>query len=192
MLAGNSRFVSDTREHPNQDVERRNALAQAQVPFAALFGCSDSRLSAEIIFDVGLGDLFVVRNAGQVIGETVLGSLEYAVEVLKVPLILVLGHDECGAIRAAINASNGSLSAKGEFIHQLVASIQPTVFKANSAGSGDIDSVTGLHIEDTIQEMLTKSKLIAEAIEAGNLAVIGAKYKLSGGEVHPLAVFGQI
>jgi carbonic anhydrase len=127
-----------------------------------------------------------------VIGETVLGSLEYAVEVLKVPLILVLGHDECGAIRAAINASNGSLNSKGEFIHQLVASIQPTVSKANSAGSGDIDSVTGLHIEDTIQEMLTKSKLIAEAIEAGNLAVIGAKYKLSGGEVHPLAVFGQI
>ena len=192
MQAGNRRFVSDSREHPNQDVDSRNALAAGQVPFAALFGCADSRLSAEIIFDVGLGDLFVVRNAGQVIGETVLGSLEYAVEVLKVPLILVLGHDECGAIRAAINASEGNLSAKGDFIHHLVAAIQPTVSKANESGRSDIDSVTELHIEDTIQEMLTKSHLIADAIEAGELAVIGAKYKLSGGEVHPLVVVGQI
>ena len=191
MLAGNQRFVSDTREHPNQDVDRRNAVAQGQVPFAALFGCADSRLSAEIIFDAGLGDLFVVRNAGQVIGETVLGSLEYAVEVLKVPLILVLGHDECGAVRAAINAYEGNLNVRGEFIHHLVAAIQPTVTRSNAAGNSDIDSVTEMHVEDTIQEMLAESKVIAEAIEAGALAVVGAKYKLSGGEVSPLIVVGN-
>lgn len=192
MQAGNRRFVSDSREHPNQDVDSRNALAAGQVPFAALFGCSDSRLSAEIIFDVGLGDLFVVRNAGQVIAETILGSLEYAVEVLKVPLILVLGHDECGAVRAAINATEGKLAARGQFIQHLVAAIQPTVTNAKAIGRGDIDSITALHIEDTIQDIVTRSIVISEAIDRGNLAIVGANYKLSGGEVHPLVVVGQI
>lgn len=192
LLSGNRRFVSDTREHPNQDVDRRNALATAQVPFAALFGCADSRLSAEIIFDVGLGDLFVVRNAGQVIAETILGSLEYAVEVLKVPLILVLGHDECGAVRAAINATEGKLAAKGQFIQHIVAAIQPTVTNANAMGRGDIDSVTELHIQDTINDIVSRSKVISEAVSTGALAIVGANYKLSGGEVHPLTVVGKI
>ncbi|MET0303520.1 MAG: carbonic anhydrase, partial [Microbacteriaceae bacterium] len=103
MVRGNDRFVAGEPRHPRQDVERRTATAQLQTPHAALFGCSDSRLAAEIIFDKGLGDLFVVRNAGQVISDSVVGSLEYAVAVLNVPLILVLGHDECGAVKAAID-----------------------------------------------------------------------------------------
>ena len=94
MQRGNERFVAGTPKHPRQDVETRTELAHLQTPRAALFGCSDSRLAAEIIFDLGLGDLFVVRNAGQVISESVIGSLEYAVEVLGVALIVVLGHDE--------------------------------------------------------------------------------------------------
>ncbi len=192
LLAGNQRFVADRREHPNQDVDRRAALASAQVPFAALFGCADSRLSAEIIFDVGLGDLFVVRNAGQVIAETILGSLEYAVEVLKVPLILVLGHDQCGAVRAAIDATEGKLGAKGQFIQHIVAAIQPTVTHANSIGRGDIDSVTELHIQDTLEDIQSRSKVIADAIDEGRLAIVGANYELSGGEVHPIKVVGTV
>ena len=105
MVRGNERFVAGEPHHPRQDVERREELAHAQAPHAALFGCSDSRLAAEIIFDKGLGDLFVVRNAGQVISDSVIGSLEYAVAVLEVPLILVLGHDECGAVAAAIESA---------------------------------------------------------------------------------------
>ena len=104
MVRGNERFVAGEPQHPRQDVERREQLAEAQAPHAALFGCSDSRLAAEIIFDKGLGDLFVVRNAGQVISDSVIGSLEYAVAVLDVPLIVVLGHDECGAVSAAIDS----------------------------------------------------------------------------------------
>jgi carbonic anhydrase len=93
MQRGNARFVAGNPQHPRQDVDRRAELAAHQAPHAALFGCSDSRLAAEIIFDKGLGDLFVVRNAGQVISDSVIGSLEYAVAVLSVPLIVVLGHD---------------------------------------------------------------------------------------------------
>jgi carbonic anhydrase len=192
LVAGNTRFVSDESKHPNQNVDRRKSLAAAQVPFAALFGCADSRLSAEIIFDVGLGDLFVVRNAGQVIAETILGSLEYAVEVLKVPLILVLGHDECGAIRAAINSSQGNLAAKGRYIQHIVAAIQPTVTSANAKGTPHIDDVTALHIQRTIEDITTKSKVIADAVAAGKLAVVGANYRLVAGEVQPITVIGSV
>src|SRR5882757_11398177 len=104
LLAGNRRFVLGRREHPNQDAARRTETAPGQRPFAVLFGCSDSRLAAEIIFDRGLGDLFVVRTAGHVIGPEVLGSIEYGVTVLGTPLIAVLGHDTCGAVGAAMRA----------------------------------------------------------------------------------------
>jgi carbonic anhydrase len=190
MVDGNHRFVSGELAHPRQDIDRREALAEKQTPFAALFGCADSRLSAEIIFDVGLGDLFVVRNAGQVIGETILGSLEYAVEVLGVPIILVLGHDECGAIRATINDVEGKMNANGEYIHKLVDQIRPTVLAANAQGKHEIDDVTELHVQDTINEMLTSSNLIAEAVKSGKLAVVGANYKLTLGEIHPIVTIG--
>lgn len=192
LLEGNHRFVEGAPAHPRQDVDRRESVAEIQRPFAALFGCADSRLSAEIIFDVGLGDLFVVRNAGQVIAETILGSLEYAVEVLNVPLILVLGHDECGAIRATIDAKEGNLQSKGEFIHNLVARISPTVTQSYAAGKKDIDDITALHIQDTIDDLMSRSTLIANAVKAGKLGVVGANYKLALGEIHPLVTHGEI
>jgi len=192
LKAGNQRFVTDSRQHPNQDADRRNAVAAQQKPFAALFGCADSRLSAEIIFDVGLGDLFVVRNAGQVLAETIIGSLEYSVEVLGIPLILVLGHDECGAIRATINSTEGTLHSEGEFIHNLVSRIQPTVEAAHLAGKFEIDEITVLHIQDTINELLTRSSLIAKAVKAGKLGVVGANYRLDLGEIRPIVTVGDI
>jgi carbonic anhydrase len=192
LVNGNHRFVSGDPAHPRQDIERREALAEKQRPFAALFGCADSRLSAEIIFDVGLGDLFVVRNAGQVIAETIIGSLEFSVEVLGVPLILVLGHDECGAIRATMAAIDGTLKSEGEFIHNLVERIRPTVVAANESGKHEIDDITELHVQDTINELLTRSKLISDAVKSGKLAVVGANYKLALGEIHPIVIVGDI
>lgn len=192
LLKGNQRFIDGDPAHPRQDIDRRTALAEQQRPFAALFGCADSRLSAEIIFDVGLGDLFVVRNAGQVIAETILGSLEYSVEVLGVSLILVLAHDECGAIRATIDDTEGKMGASGKFIHELVAKIKPTVLEANRRGLHDIDDITTMHVEDTIHDMVTRSRVISEAIKAGKLAVVGANYKLVEGEIHPIVIHGDV
>ena len=192
LLEGNKRFVLGNPAHPRQDIDHREDIAAGQTPFAALFGCADSRLSAEIIFDVGLGDLFVVRNAGQVIAETILGSLEYAVEVLKVPLILVLGHDECGAIRATMDAQEGKMNAEGAFIHNLVDRITPTVLEAKAAGFHEIDEITALHVKDTINEMIARSALIQSRIESGKLAVVGANYALNLGEVHQIQALGQI
>jgi carbonic anhydrase len=132
MSRGNRRFVDGEPSHPRQDVERREQLVAKQTPHAALFGCSDSRLAAEIIFDLGLGDLFVVRNAGQIISDSVVGSLEYAVAVLHVPLIVVLGHDECGAVRAAIDSQAPDAVALPPHIHHLIEKIIPAVKRVSA------------------------------------------------------------
>ena len=192
FFEGNERFIQGDLSHPRQDVDHRAEIAQGQTPFAALFGCSDSRLSAEIIFDVGLGYLFVVRNAGQVIAETILGSLEYSVEVLQVPLIVVLGHDSCGAIQATIASSEGTLVTEGEFIQNLVLRIEPTVQAAKQAGTDSIDEITALHIKATVQELISRSTLIDSAVRSGKLAVVGATYQLSLGKVTPLVTIGNI
>src|SRR5438093_4353999 len=126
LLDGNARYVANKAERPDQTVERRLALAQAQHPFAAILGCADSRVPAEIVFDQGLGDLFVVRVAGPVLDEAVLGSLEFAVAELGLGLILVLGHERCGAVAATIAALERGADAPGR-IADLVAAITPAV-----------------------------------------------------------------
>ena len=189
MARGNERFVAGEPQHPRQDVERRTELAHAQTPHAALFGCSDSRLAAEIIFDKGLGDLFVVRNAGQVISDSVIGSLEYAVAVLDVPLIIVLGHDECGAVRAAIDAEQPDATPLPPHIARLIAPIRPAVKRVPS---GDILEVGREHLRDTVAELLEGSELIGAAIAAGTLAIVGANYRLREGRVVPDVVLGNI
>lgn len=192
LVEGNRNFVNGTPAHPRQEADVRQSVASEQRPFAALFGCADSRLAAEMIFDVGLGDLFVVRNAGQVIAETILGSLEFAVEMLEVPLILVLGHDECGAVKATMAAEDGTLRVRGQFIHNVVARIAPTVRAARSRGLSSTDDITSAHVNDTIDELIQRSAIVAEAVKAGKLAVVGANYRLALGEVHSLVVHGDI
>lgn len=182
MVRGNERFVRGEPLHPRQDVERRTELVAGQAPHAALFGCSDSRLSAEIIFDKGIGDLFVVRNAGQIISESVLGSLEYAVGILHVPLIVVLGHDECGAVLAAIAATQPDAATLPPHIASLVAKIVPAVERVADRGDGvDSSEVGREHLRDTISELIESSELISDAIAAGTLAIVGANYRLLEG-----------
>ncbi|MFL0566148.1 carbonic anhydrase [Microbacterium sp. 179-I 1D1 NHS] len=197
MLAGNRRFVAGEPEHPRQDAERRHELAHAQRPTAALFGCSDSRLAAEIIFDEGLGDLFVIRNAGQVISDSVVGSLEYAVAVLGVPLIVVLGHDECGAVRAAIDSTAPDAPALPAGIWRQVAPIVPAVRRVLQASPGttsatvDAEEVGREHLRDTIAGILHSSELISDAVAEGRLAVVGANYRLADGTAIPDVVVGE-
>jgi carbonic anhydrase len=199
MLAGNERFITGEPEHPRQDVERRAALALKQSPDAALFGCSDSRLAAEIIFDRGIGDLFVVRNAGQIISDSVIGSLEYAVGVLHVPLIVVLGHDECGAVLAAIDSQGPFAQPLPPHITALIAKIIPAVRRVMGHQSGPVDTslidsheVGREHLRDTISELIDASELISDAIAAGTLAVVGANYRLLEGRAVPDVIVGSV
>jgi len=198
MLAGNERFVAGAPLHPRQDVEHREELAGGQAPHAALFGCSDSRLAAEIIFDRGLGDLFVVRNAGQVVSDSVIGSLEYAVAVLAVPLVVVLGHDECGAVRAALDSTAPDAAPLPVHIRHLVEKILPAVQRVHAhspetpAHAADPQEVGREHLRDTIHELIESSTVMSDAVAEGRLAIVGANYRLAAGRVEPDAVVGQI
>ncbi|MDI2099494.1 carbonic anhydrase [Ruicaihuangia caeni] len=197
LLSGNDRFVSGKPRHPHQDSERRDELGNKQEPIAALFGCSDSRLAAEIIFDLGLGDLFVIRNAGQVLGDSVLGSIEYAVAILKVPLIIVLGHDQCGAVAAAIASAGADAAPLPPHIAQLIDPIVPAVRRVakNSAlpvARVDAQEVGREHLKDTVRELLERSPLIADAVAAGTLAVAAVNYRLVEGRAVPHFVVGEI
>jgi carbonic anhydrase len=195
MVRGNDRFIAGEPRHPRQDVEYRASLAAGQAPHAALFGCADSRLAAEIIFDKGLGDLFVVRNAGQVVSESVIGSLEYAVSVLGVPLIVVLGHDSCGAVAAAIESLNPDAAPLPPHIAHLTGKIVPAVQAVGPADApyaADPAAVGRQHLRDTIAELLQGSELISDAVAAGTLAVVGANYRLAEGRAVPDVEIGAL
>jgi carbonic anhydrase len=185
LRAGNDRFVAGTRIHPNQDAEHRTALAGAQTPFAVIFGCSDSRLAAEIIFDRGLGDLFVVRTAGHTIGPEVLGSIEYAVTILDTPLVVVLGHSSCGAVRAARDAVVRDAPSAG-YVRALVDAIVPSVHVAAAEGDDGVDRIVEVHIRRTVEKILHDSAALAAAVAAGRCAVVGMSYQLSAGRAHVL------
>lgn len=189
LMAGNQRFVSGATEHPNQDAARRTETAPSQQPFAVLFGCSDSRLAAEIIFDRGLGDLFVVRTAGHVAGTEVLGSIEFGVSVLDAPLVVVLGHDSCGAVAAACSAlENGQ--TPGGFVRDVVERVTPSVLAARAAGRETADEILAEHIEHTVDLLLERSRVLAERVAAGRLAVVGLSYRLADGSAQLVASRG--
>ncbi|MCC0093355.1 carbonic anhydrase [Streptomyces flavotricini] len=189
LLAGNERFVAGSPEHPNQDAARRAQTAPGQNPFAVMFGCSDSRLAAEIVFDRGLGDLFVVRTAGHVVGAEVLGSIEYAVQVLGSPLVVVLGHDACGAVAATRAAVQDGTTAGG-YVRDVIERVTPSVLASHAAGhTEDPDFITE-HIKHTVDLLLDRSRLLAEAVESGRVAVVGLSYRLADGTAHVVTVRG--
>ncbi|PZF88476.1 carbonic anhydrase [Micromonospora deserti] len=186
LHAGNRRFVAGAPHHPNQDAERRAAVADGQHPFAVIVGCSDSRLAAEIIFDRGLGDLFVVRTAGHILGPEVLGSVEYAVTVLGTPLVVVLGHDSCGAVQAARTAA-ATGTAPGGHLRAVVDAVLPSLQRAAAEGVDDLDQIVDVHIAQTVESMLDSSAALAAEVAAGRCAVVGMSYRLAAGEVRTVA-----
>jgi carbonic anhydrase len=156
-----------------------------------LFGCADSRLAAEIIFDQGLGDMFVVRTAGHVLDSAVLGSLEYAAEVLEVPLIVILGHDSCGAVKATLDALD-ELQIPGGYIRDVVERVTPSILAGRSEGLTRVDEFEARHVVETGQLLMQRSRIIADRVAAGKLAIVGLTYALSEGAVQLRGVYGDI
>lgn len=189
LQEGNRRFVHGRAEHPNQDASHRASLAPAQRPFAVLFGCSDSRLAAEIIFDQGLGDLFVVRTAGHVAGPEVLGSIEYGVSLLGCSLVVVLGHDACGAVAAARSALDEGTSQPG-FVRDVVEKVTPSVLAARAAGLTEPDDYIDTHIRRTVELVLERSRDLADSVAAGRLALVGMSYRLADGSARLVVSHG--
>lgn len=191
LKEGNQRFVAGEPQHPSQGIEDRARLAEGQHPGAILFGCADSRVAAEIIFDQGLGDMFVVRTAGHTIDSSVLGSIEYGVAVLGAPLIVVLGHDKCGAVKATIDALDSG-DTPGGYIRDVVERVTPSVLSARRDGYTAVDDFEARHVEETGNLLMQRSRIIADKVEAGEVAIVGLTYKLSEGSARLREVIGDI
>ena len=178
LMDGNNRYVSAQMSHPNQTPARRSEVIERQHPFAVIVGCSDSRVSPEIIFDQGLGDLFVIRLAGHVLNDAALGSIEYAVEHLGTRLIMVLGHDNCGAVTAAVKG--GDIPGH---IGSIVKAIAPAVKKAKNQPGDLLENAIRENVAMVVDQLRSSSPLLAHLVKDGILKIIGAYYRLDDGKV---------
>jgi carbonic anhydrase len=179
LKEGNGRYTSGTLQHPGQTAERRTELAKTQHPFAAIVCCSDSRVPPEIVFDQGLGDLFIVRVAGNVINDEGLGSIEYTVDHLGTRLILVLGHQRCGAVDAA----RETIAAKGKapgHIQSLVTAIKPAV---EATAKEDLDATITANVKNVVQALRSSTPILKAEVDSGKIKVIGGYYSLDTGAV---------
>jgi carbonic anhydrase len=189
LLEGNKRYVKGEPAHPRRTPEDFSPLAAGQNPFAVIVGCSDSRVAPEVLFDQGVGDLFVVRVAGNVIngaGSTVKGSIEYAIAELGVQLIMVLGHSECGAVKAAITHIDAHDSLPGS-INELVENIKPAVAAVRDQPGKLLENVIKANVERGVEKLNTLPPILAEAVKNGKLKVVGAVYDLRSGKVELLS-----
>lgn len=180
LKEGNQRFAAAEARHPHQDGELRLKLAaEGQTPLAAVLACSDSRAPVELLFDLGFGDLFIVRAAGQVAGPDQIGSIEYAVEHLGVPLVLVLGHTKCGAITAAVGGAKEAGDLGG-----LLARLTPVVKAVeNLPESEKLPAAVDKTVDFIIEELRSKSEALAKAEKDGRVRLTGAVYHLDSGQV---------
>lgn len=178
LVEGNKRFVEEKRQNPNQSRLRLQETAVAQYPFAAILGCADSRVPAEIVFDQGLGDLFVVRLAGNVISPTAVGSLEFATAVLGSQLIVVLGHERCGAVAAAVKGD--PLPGR---IGTFVEDIKPAVARVKNKPGDAVDNAVVANVQYQVELLQETSIMLTQMIQEGKLKIVGGRYDLDTGEV---------
>lgn len=182
LLEGNERYVKWHLEHPDLNEARRVQVAQGQTPFAAIVGCADSRVPPEMLFDQGLGDLFVVRVAGNIVDTAGLGSLEYAVEHLGSTVIMVLGHEKCGAVKATIETLDTGTEAPGS-IGALVTALTPAVELARGMEGDLLDNAVVSNVLLTMSQLKTASPILSHAMDLGELLVVGGRYDLDTGAV---------
>jgi carbonic anhydrase len=183
LKEGNARFAASAVTHPDESTSRRTTLAGGQHPFALIFSCVDSRVPPELVFDQGLGDLFVSRTAGQVLDHAVMGSIQYGVAELKIPLVVVMGHEKCGAVKATVEAVEKSTAPSGNDIDTLVAAIRPAVEEAVTEHATDVLEAAVRYNVGNVVAKLTADNVLRSAVSAGKLRIVGARYGLSDGRV---------
>jgi len=186
LVEGNKRFVAGKPRHPNQGPRRRGQVAQGQHPFAVILGCADSRVPPEVVFDQGLGDLFVIRVAGNIVDDAVLGSIEYAAEHLGTRLIIVLGHAKCGAVAAAVEAAAKGGSPPGH-IGSLVKPILPAVDAAKGQPGDPLDNAVRANVGRMVRWLRSSEPVLAALVREGGVKVVGARYDLQSGAVQVIA-----
>ncbi|MBW4494608.1 MAG: carbonic anhydrase [Oscillatoria princeps RMCB-10] len=178
LIEGNQRYVEQKRTYPDQTPMRLAEVAKGQHPFAILLGCADSRVPPEILFDQGLGDLFVIRVAGNILDDAILGSIEYATAVLGVSLIMVLGHERCGAVKAALEGN----PVPGH-IFSFVDAIKPAVDKARGKAGDALDNAVKANITMVVEQLKSSQPILADLVQMGQVKIVGARYDLATGQV---------
>ena len=178
LIEGNKRYVEGDLRHPHTDLSWRDSLQNAQHPFAVILSCADSRVVPELLFDQGLGDLFVIRVAGNVAKDKVFGSMEYAVKFLNCKLIVVLGHENCGAVHASIGDSD-----PGGHIGSIIEKIKPAVYMAKRMEGDHLTNSVKVNAQITAEEVKESKPILSDAVKTGGLMVVPAYYKLTSGEV---------
>jgi carbonic anhydrase len=181
LVEGNQRFVQHQPQYPDQSKARLQEVAQAQHPFATILSCADSRVPAEIVFDQGIGDIFDVRIAGNIATPEAIGSIEYAVALLDTPLLMVLGHERCGAVTAAVQ--NKALPGD---ISTFVKAILPAVKRVKDQPGDAVDNAVVANVQYQI-EQLQRSTLLMERLQSGKLKIVGGRYDLDTGTVTVIA-----
>ena len=178
LKAGNEHHMKHQYQHPNETAARQRQLVAGQHPHAEILSCADSRVPPEIIFDQGLGDLFVVRVAGNVATDTEIGSLEYGAEHLHIPLLVVLGHESCGAVTAAVQGGEpeGHIGA-------LVSLIKPAVDKSQALPGDKIANAVRINVQLVVQQLRSSTPVLAELVAHGKLKIVGGVYSLETGKV---------
>ncbi|WP_180989693.1 carbonic anhydrase [Streptomyces cahuitamycinicus] len=184
LAAGNRRWRAFRERHPHEDPTLRRTLATGQHPFAVVLGCIDSRVPPELVFDQGLGDLMTVRTAGEVLDEAVLGSVAYGVLELAIPLVVVLGHQSCGAVRAAVEAEESGTRLPAH-MQYLVDQIGPAIDHGKE-GDARIDATVSANVR-LVRSRLAAEPELAARIGTGELAIVGTRYELTTQAVHRLA-----
>ena len=178
LLEGNQRYVAGKATHPDQTAERRLELAKGQAPFAIVLTCSDSRVAPELFFDQGLGDLFVIRNAGNILDDHVIGSMEYAVEHLHANLIVVVGHGKCGAVSAAV--AGGEIPGH---IRSIVEAITPAIEEAKNLPGDKVDNAVRANAQHMATILTHVEPILKTEVKEGHLKIVAARYDLSTGQV---------
>lgn len=179
---GNQRFASGHGRAVADCSARRAELVKGQQPFAVIVSCSDSRVGPEIVFDQGLGDLFVIRTAGEVVDDETMGSIEYAVEHLGSPLIVVLGHSGCGAVTAAVEGG----SPPGH-IGSVTRAIRPAVEETRGQPGDKVDNAVCQNVRDVVRQLHEDKPILSECVHEGRLKIVGARYDLATGRVERVA-----
>lgn len=178
LIDGNTRFVELEMQHPDETKNRRSEMMKGQHPFVVILSCSDSRVPPEIIFDQGLGDIFEIRNAGNVLDKHTIGSIEYAVMHLGVKLIVIMGHQDCGAVAATLSGTHET-----KYIESLKRSIEPAVKKCEKEGNVSSDAVVKAHVILDIQELLSQDTELNKYMKENNVKIVPAYYHLDSGKV---------
>lgn len=190
LIDGNERFANNKSIHPNRYEETKDILLKQQKPFVAVLSCSDSRVPIEIIFDAGLGDIFAVRTAGHVLSKEVLGSLEYAVKDLGVKLIMILGHENCGAIGTAVQTyQKKNYDELSENLQSIMNHIYPAIENVQDEDGDFLNCAVKSNIQYQMEDLINKDTYIAKKVKEGEIAVIGAMYSLAKGKVEILREF---